>query len=468
MAHILVVDDEDKIRHLLSMMLERKGHTTAQAANGAEALERLNSDEFDMVFSDLRMPEIDGRELIIKMKEANIAVPVVFITAFATVDSAVEMMRQGAADYITKPFDEEKIILALERTLKLSSLIAENQAMRQELKRSEERYTLVYGSKAMQEVIGLAESVAGVDTAVLITGESGTGKELVARYVHMKSARKGTRFVPVNCAAISSSLVESELFGYEKGAFTGAGKTKKGMFEYADGGTLFLDEIGDLPLDSQAKMLRALQEKKFQRVGGNYEVPVDVRVVCATNKRLEAMVNNNKFRKDLFFRINVFPIEIPPLRNRREDIIPLARHFLKTIAVNDNHGITDGGCQKLLEYPWPGNVRELANVIERGMILSIRTGQITSETLSFLRVQRPAPVDHAIVKLPPNGIHLQMLQVNLVKQALDAAGNNQTAAAKLLGLSRAKFRVLLKNIEELEGSEEPEESKETEKQGSCQ
>lgn len=468
MAHILVVDDEDKIRHLLSMMLERKGHTTAQAANGAEALERLNSAEFDMVFSDLRMPEIDGRELIMKMKEAKIATPVVFITAFATVDSAVEMMRQGAADYITKPFDEEKITLAVERTLKLSSLMAENQAMRQELKRSEERYSLVYGSKAMQDVIGLAESVAGVDTAVLITGESGTGKELVARYVHMKSARNGTRFVPVNCAAISSSLVESELFGYEKGAFTGAGKTKKGMFEYADRGTLFLDEIGDLPLESQAKMLRALQEKRFQRVGGNYEVPVDVRVVCATNKKLETMVNNNKFRKDLFFRINVFPIEIPPLRNRRDDIIPLARHFLKTITINDNHGITDGGCQKLLEYPWPGNVRELANVIERGMILTIKTGQITSETLSFLRVQKPAQVDRAIIKLPPNGIHLHMLQVNLVKQALDAAGNNQTSAAKLLGLSRAKFRVLLKNIEESEGPQEPEESKETEKQGSHQ
>ena len=448
MAHILVVDDEDKIRHLLSMMLERKGHTTDQAANGAVALEKLNSSGFDMVFSDLRMPEIDGRELIVKMKAANIAAPVVFITAFATVDSAVEMMRQGAADYITKPFDEEKIILAVERTLKLTSLMAENQAMRQELKRSEERYTLVYGSKAMQEVVGLAESVAGVDTAVLITGESGTGKELIARYVHTKSTRNGTRFVPVNCAAISPNLVESELFGYEKGAFTGAGKTKKGKFEYADHGTLFLDEIGDLPLESQAKMLRALQEKKFQRVGGNDEIPVDVRVICATNRGLENMVNKSKFRKDLFFRINVFPIEIPSLRNRRDDIVPLARHFLKTITVNDNHEITEGACQKLLEYPWPGNVRELANVIERGMILTIKTGKITSETLSFLRVHPSGRVDNAIIKLPPNGIHLPMLQINLVKQALDAAGNNQTAAAKLLGLSRAKFRVLLKNIED--------------------
>jgi len=447
MAHILIVDDEDKLRHLLSMILERRGYTTDQAANGQEALDKLNSVSFDMVFSDIRMPEVDGRELIIKMKEANIVTPVVFITAFATVDSAVEMMRQGAADYITKPFDEEKIIVAVERTLKLGSLIAENQAMKQELKRSEEKYTLVYGSKLMKEVVFLAESVAGVDTAVLITGESGTGKELIARYVHMKSARNGTRFVPVNCAAISPSLVESELFGYEKGAFTGAGKTQKGKFEYADRGTLFLDEIGDLPLESQGKMLRALQEKKFQRVGGNEEIPVDVRVVCATNRKLETMVNNNKFRQDLFFRINVFPIEIPPLRHRRDDILPLAGHFLKTITVNENHEITEGACQKLLEYPWPGNVRELANVIERGMILTMKTGKITSDTLSFLRPQESGE-NNVLVKLPPNGIQLHLVQVNLVKQALDAAGNNQTSAAKLLGLSRSKFRVLLKNIEE--------------------
>lgn len=448
MAHILIVDDEDKLRHLLSMILERKGYTTDQAGNGQEALDKLNSAAFDMVFSDIRMPEVDGHELVLRMKEANIATPVVFITAFATVDSAVEMMRQGAADYITKPFDEEKIIIAVERTLKLSALMAENQAMKQELKRSEQDYTLVYGSQPMREVVSLAESVAEVDTAVLITGESGTGKELIARYVHMKSARNGTRFVPVNCAAISSNLVESELFGYEKGAFTGANKTQKGKFEYADRGTLFLDEIGDLPLESQAKMLRALQERRFQRVGGNQEIPVDVRIVCATNRRLETMVNANKFRQDLFFRINVFPIEIPPLRQRKDDIIPLASHFLKTSAVNANHEITQGACRKLLEYPWPGNVRELANVIERCMILTMKTGKITSDTLSFLRARPPMEATDHLIKLPPTGIQFQMVQVSLVKQALEVAGNNQTTAAKLLGLSRSKFRVLLKNIEE--------------------
>jgi DNA-binding NtrC family response regulator len=448
MPHILIVDDEDKIRHLLSMMLERKGFKTDQAANGREALEKLKSASYDMVFSDIRMPEVDGRELIKRMKEANIVTPVVFITAFATVDSAVEMMRQGAADYVTKPFDEEKILIAVERTLKLSSLIAENKAMRKELQRSEAKYTLVYGSKSMKEVVSLAESVATVGTAVLITGESGTGKELIARYVHMKSQRNGARFVPVNCAAISPNLVEAELFGHEKGAFTGAGQMKKGKFEYADRGTLFLDEIGDLPLESQAKMLRALQEKRFQRVGGNDEVSVDVRVVCATNKKLESMVNSGKFRQDLFFRINVFPIEIPPLRQRKDDIIPLAQHFLKTITVNENHELTEGAGQKLLEYPWPGNVRELANVIERGMILTRNTGKITSDTLSFLRVQQSGHTNNIIIKLPPSGIKLHMVQVSLVKQALEVAGNNQTSAAKLLGLSRAKFRVLLKNIED--------------------
>lgn len=456
MANILIVDDEDKIRHLLSMMLEKKGHTTQGASNGRVAFEKLKEERFDMVFSDIRMPEVDGKALISEMRSTGIGTPVVFITAFATVDSAVEMMRQGAADYITKPFDEEKILIAVERTLKLSSLIAENQAMKQQLKRANEKYTLVYRSSPMKTIVSLAQSVAVVDTAVLITGESGTGKELIARFIHMQSARNGTRFVPVNCAAISANLVEAELFGYEKGAFTGAAKVQKGKFEYADGGTLFLDEIGDLPLESQAKILRALQEKKFQRVGGNEEIPVDVRVICATNRNLEEMVHTNKFRQDLFFRINVFPIEMPPLRKRKDDIIPLSAHFLKTLGMTDNHELTQGACQKLLEYPWPGNVRELANVMERATILTRQTGRITSEALSFLQIQPPEGNHNGLFNLPPNGIQLQEVQISLVKQALEAAGNNQTAAAKLLGLSRAKFRVLLKNTEENRGTEQEE------------
>ena len=448
MAHILIVDDEDKIRHLLSMMLEQKGYTTEGAANGQEAFEKLKSNKFDMIFSDIRMPEVDGKALIRMMRNANILTPVVFITAFATIDSAVEMMRQGAVDYITKPFDEEKILITVERALKLSSLIEENQAMRQQLQRADGKHTLVFKSKQMREIVSLATNVADSDTAVLITGESGTGKELIARYIHTKSKRNGRRFVPVNCAAISPNLVESELFGYEKGAFTGAGKTKLGKFEYADQGTLFLDEIGDLPLESQAKMLRALQEKKFQRVGGNEEIPVNVRVICATNRKLERMVNTNKFRQDLFFRINVFPIDIKPLRNRRDDILPLAGHFLKIFTDNEKYELTKGACQKLVEYPWPGNVRELANAIERCTILTKDSEKITSETLSFLKVQEAGESNDSIVKLPPNGIQLQSVQLSLVKQALEASGNNQTSAAKLLGLSRAKFRVLLKNIEE--------------------
>lgn len=448
MAHILIVDDEDKIRHLLSMMLERQEHTTEKAANGREAFEKLKVQRFDMVFSDIRMPEVDGKALIQGMQKAGIFTPVVFITAFATVDSAVEMMRQGAADYITKPFDEEKILIAVERTLKISSLIAENQAMKQQLKGKDEKHAIVYRSTPMKDIVALAKDVAGVNTTVLITGESGTGKELIARYIHMQSRRNGTRFVPVNCAAISANLVEAELFGYEKGAFTGAAKVQKGKFEYANQGTIFLDEIGDLPLESQAKILRALQEKRFQRVGGNQEVPVNVRVICATNRNLPEMVNENLFRQDLFFRINVFPIEMPPLRQRKDDIIPLAVHFLKSLGLTQKHELTQGACQKLIDYPWPGNVREIANVMERAMILTRQTRKITSGTLSFLQIQQPGENNNGIVKLPANGIQLHQVQASLVKQALETSSNNQTAAAKLLGLSRAKFRVLLKNIEE--------------------
>jgi DNA-binding NtrC family response regulator len=447
MAQILIVDDETKMRTLLSMMLEKKGFAVDQAVHGREAMEKMAKTTYDVVISDIKMPEMDGRQLIQKMRENRILTPVVFITAFATIDSAVDMMQQGASDYVTKPFDEARILLTVNKAMTLNHLIVENQEMKAAMARNRHSHDLVFASKEMKQVVSLAEQVASVDTAVLILGESGTGKEVVANHIHRKSLRSENRFVPVNCAAISANLVESELFGYEKGAFTGAAARTRGKFEFATGGTLFLDEIGDLPIESQGKLLRALQEKKFQRVGGNQEIPVDVRVICATNRNLEQMTTQGRFRQDLYYRINVFPIWIPPLRQRKGDIVPLARYIMTTFSFGKDHELTDGACRKLQEYPWPGNVRELANVLERCLILTRDTRAITSDTLSFLRVSQPN-ARQVIVQLPAGGIPLQKVQMSLVKQALDVAGNNQSTAAKLLGLSRSKFRILLKNMEE--------------------
>ena len=447
MTKILIVDDEEKMRHLLSMMLERNGFLVDKAIHGKHAMEQLGVNTYDLVISDIKMPQMDGKELIQQMRKENILTPVIFITAFATIDSAVEMMQQGAVDYVTKPFDDAKILFTIEKAMTLSRLIMENQEMKAVIAKADREHELIYSSNEMREVVALAENVAPVDTAVLILGESGTGKEVIANHVHRKSLRAANRFVPVNCAAISANLVESELFGYEKGAFTGAAVRTRGKFEFADKGTLFLDEIGDLPLESQGKLLRALQEKKFQRVGGNEEIPVDVRVICATNKNLEQMVNQGKFRQDLFYRINVFPIGIPPLRLRRDDIVPLAEYIIKTFSFGKDHTLTEGACQKLKEYPWPGNVRELANVLERCLILTRDTGQITADTLSFLQVIHTQTTRQVVIHLPPGGIPLQQVQMSLVQQALQAAGNNQTTAAKLLGLSRSKFRVMVKNMD---------------------
>ncbi len=447
MAHILIVEDEDKMRHLLSIMLSRKGYRVDQAGDGIEALEMIRATPFDMVITDIKMPRMDGMELLEKIKEMEIPCPVVFITAFATVESAVEAMRQGVVDYITKPFEEDRILLTVERTLGLSKIMAENIELKRELRDVAGTDEMVYVSKEMASVVDLGLKVARTDAAVLIYGESGTGKELMARVIHHASPRKGSRFVPVNCAAISPSLVESELFGHEKGSFTGADRRSTGKFEFAKGGTLFLDEVGDLPNDAQAKFLRALQEKKIQRVGGNEEIPVDVRVICATNQDLDALIEKGKFRQDLFFRINVFPIHMPPLRERTGDIIPLTNHFLNRYAGSTPIQVTDGAKRLLAEYAWPGNVRELANAMERAVILTGDRGFITADTLSFLRTFPPTGSGDTDLRLPPVGISMESLEKDLVKQALDATSNNQTAAARLLGLTRSKFRVLMKRLE---------------------
>ncbi|MHB8910680.1 MAG: sigma-54-dependent transcriptional regulator [Syntrophales bacterium] len=447
MARILIVDDEERMRHLLSIMLSRKGYNIDQAGDGVEALEMIGATPFDMVITDIKMPRMDGVELLKRIMAMEIPPPVVFITAFATVESAVEVMRQGAVDYIIKPFEEDRILLTVERTLGLSRIMAENRNLKKEISKTAGGEEIVYASKKMASVMELASMVAGTDAAVMIGGESGTGKELLSRYIHNASPRCKERFVPLNCAAISPNLVESELFGHEKGSFTGAVQKNVGKFEYAHKGTLFLDEIGDLSLEAQARLLRALQEKKIQRVGGNEEIPVDIRFICATNQSLSENVKKGRFREDLFFRINVFPIGLPPLRERADDVILLARHFLHRLEGGlEKTQFSSGALRVLKEYTWPGNVRELANAVERAMILARGTGKITSETLSFLETNLPPTDGYAGFRLPPSGISLEEIEKDMVRQALETCKDNQTAAAKFLGLTRAKFRVLLNQV----------------------
>ena len=447
MARILIVDDEERMRHLLSIMLSRRGYHVDQAGDGVQALEMIKAAPFDMIITDIKMPRMDGVELLKRIVEMEIPPPVVFITAFATVESAVDAMRQGAVDYIIKPFEEDRILLTVERTLGLSRIMAENRSLKREICKTAGSEEIVYASKTMAAVMDLASMVSGTDAAVRISGESGTGKELLARYIHNASPRCKERFVPLNCAAISPNLVESELFGHEKGSFTGAIQKSLGKFEYADKGTLFLDEIGDLSLEAQARLLRALQEKKIQRVGGNEEISVDIRFICATNQNLSENVKKGKFREDLCFRINVFPVELPPLRERADDVILLARHFLRRLEGGlDKTEFSSGALRVLKGYTWPGNVRELANAVERAMILARGTGKITSETLSFLETNLPHTSGQAGFRLPPGGISLEEIEKDIVRQALETCKDNQTAAAKFLGLTRAKFRVLLNQV----------------------
>ncbi|MFO7885535.1 MAG: sigma-54 dependent transcriptional regulator [Desulfobacteraceae bacterium] len=451
MAKILVVDDEERIRQILKIMLKSQGHDIDEAFDGVDAYEKLEQDFFDLVISDIRMDRLDGKGLLEKIKENDMGCPVVFITAYASTESVVDALRLGASDYLVKPFEEENVKLSVERALGMGRVLTENRRLRQSLKNQSERKA-VFASAAMKAVEDMTLKVAGSDTTVLITGESGTGKEVVANLVHHASCRASGRFVAVNCAAISENLVESELFGHEKGSFTGANQKKEGKFEYADGGTLFLDEVGDLPFNAQAKLLRAIQEKTIQRVGGNREIPVDTRLVCATNQDLERMAMEKKFRQDLYYRLAVFPVNVPPLRERKEDIIPLAHHFITKFTHREKikgEVLTRAAGKKLSQYSWPGNVRELANVIERILILKSGAFPITSNDLKFISVSSgDYDYNENLFKIPPTGIDYDEIQKNIVQQSLDMTAGNQSSAARLLGLSRARFRTLSKLLEE--------------------
>ena len=453
MHKILIVDDEDKIRHILQIILEQRGYLTDQAANGQEAFDKVQQYHYSMVITDLKMPVMDGLELVRRIKAMDPDYPVVVLTAYGSIDSAVEAMREGALDYITKPFEEEKILLTVNRSIRFSELVEEKRLHREQLAETFDFENIVGESQQMLQILKQASMVAKAPaTTVLLLGESGTGKELLARAIHFNSSRASKKFVPINCAAIPANLIESELFGHEKGAFTGADRQKPGKLEIANQGTVFLDEIGDMPLDAQTKLLRFLQEKEFERVGGTQAIKSDVRVIGATNQDLRTLVEEGTFREDLYYRIHVFPLHLPPLRERRSDILLLAAYFVKRFAQTmglQAPAITPEAEAMLAKYRWPGNIRELQNAIERAVILSA-DGVIKAQHLSFL-IQRPgeaipAEVPGQAYSLPDSGVDLESFELDLVRQALERAGSNQTEAARLLGLSRGKFRILYKRL----------------------
>jgi DNA-binding NtrC family response regulator len=370
---VLVLDDEQRMVDILAMVLRREGYEVHPFVRPAAALAALQAESFDLLITDLKMPDADGLEVLRRARALDPELPVILITAHATVQTAIAAMREGAFDYVEKPFDNDELKALVRRALDVTRLARENRYLRAELRSRYALDSVVAESATMREVLDLARRAARSRSTVLITGESGTGKELVARAVHYHSDRVGGPFVAVNCKAFAEGVLESELFGHEKGAFTGADRAKPGLFERTDGGTLFLDEIGEVTADFQGKLLRVLQERKFHRVGGIEERMVDVRLVAATNRDLRAAVASGRFREDLYFRLAVIPIHLPPLRERREDVLPLARHFLAKWNAELSRKITGWTAEVeayLLQHSWPGNVRELENTIERGVVLA--------------------------------------------------------------------------------------------------
>ncbi len=455
---ILVVDDEKSMRESLHTVLSRRGYHVETASGGHEAVEKARASTFHLLITDLAMPDMDGIETFRVLKRLHPGLDGIIVTGQATLSSAIEAIRIGVYDYIIKPVEMDIMIRMVERALEHSRLKSENERLHRELGRQYGLESLVGKSARMLEVYGLVHRVAQGTTTVLLRGESGTGKELVARAVHYASSRRNEAFVVVSCAALPETLLESELFGHEKGAFTGALGQKPGLFELADGGTLFLDEIGDLSAATQTKLLRVVQEKEFQRVGGTTPIRVDVRFVSATNRDLEEGVRKGSFREDLYYRINVVPIDLPPLRERREDIPLLAKHFLdKHRGQSGVKHISEEAMDLLKRYGWPGNVRELENAVERGIVLCDGDALVAGDLPDPLRAP-PAAEEEARTM---EGLSLKKakdrFEASFVKHALERTRGNVSLAARTIGLSRRHFyeklKVLGLDLEELR--EEP-------------
>jgi two-component system response regulator AtoC len=440
--NVLVVDDEASMRHMLRLVLEKGDYRVTEAKNGSEALECLQRADFDIILCDIRMPEMDGLSFLQEVKANNLGGVVIMMSAYGTIDTAVECLKVGAYDYISKPFKPDEVILTLRKAQEKMFLQQENTLLRKKLSHKNNNHQIVYKSGVMESLLTLVSRVAASHSPVLITGETGTGKELVARALHGQSARQKRPFVAINCGAIAPGLMESELFGHSRGAFTGAVQQKSGLFEEADGGTLFLDEIGELPLELQPKLLRVLQEGEVRRVGENLSRKVNVRILAATARDLRGAVAQGRFRDDLFFRLAVVEVHIPPLRERSEDVSVLANHFVHCVAVREGRvapDISPSVMEVLSQYAWPGNVRELANFIERAMIFSRgNTLEIDGLPADMRRENRHELKDLSLKKASFR------LEKEYIRKALAVTEGNRTQAAKLLEISLRKLLYKIK------------------------
>jgi DNA-binding NtrC family response regulator len=446
MPTVLIVEDEAKMRRLLELNLGEDGLTTLSAEDAETGLKLLRENAIDLVVTDLKLPAMNGLEFLQTIKRQNAALPVVVMTAFGSVETAVEAMKAGASDYVLKPFSLTEMRMVIHKELDVRNLREENRNLREALGKRYSHPNIVARSVKMQEVLATVERVAPTNSTVLLGGESGVGKDLIARAIHEKSRRAAGPFLKINSTAIPENLLESELFGFEKGAFTGAVASKPGKFELADKGTLFLDEIGDVPPVTQVKLLRVLQEREFERLGGTRTVKVDVRLIAATNRDLREALEQGTFREDLYYRLNVVPIDIAPLRERKEDVPDLVNLFISRFSDESRkpiEGIAPEAMKILVNYHWPGNVRELQNIVERACALSksqvLETGDIHLDT-------RPAKATNGGAGFLPDGLTLEQWEDEMVQEALRRANGNKSQAARLLGLSRNALRYRLSKI----------------------
>ncbi|MDM8516100.1 sigma-54 dependent transcriptional regulator [Desulfobacterales bacterium HSG16] len=448
---VLIAEDESRMREVITMLLSDLPLQFLEAGDGKTAIDIFENENIGLVITDLQLPNTDGMEVLKYIKEKDPEIPAIVVTAYGSIDNAVEAIRLGAFDYVTKPFKEDRLRACVEKALRISRLVTEVRHLRREIEKKYNFDNIQGNSSRMVDLLENAGEVAQRDTTVLITGESGTGKELLSRAIHFNSRRWAGPFLPVNCAAIPPTLLEAELFGYEEGAFTGASRRKKGQFELASSGTMFLDEIGDMGIDVQASLLRVLEQQQFQRLGGTSTIQVNVRIIAATNKALEKLVETGKFREDLYYRINVFPLKIPPLRKRSKDIILLSNYFIKQFSKSFGRTtppvLTRQAKESLMANPWKGNIRELKNVIERAMILC--KGNQIGQTSLILNESFGSRLDKmSIEKLVPlivgdNGVDIVAFEKELLRYAIKNSEHNVSKAARLLGLTRPTLRYRL-------------------------